>query len=187
MAAVAEPIVRPADLAAYLASDPQALIDAATAAVRRYCGWHIAPSRSETLTFRSDGSLTQILPTLRVTSIESVTYDGLLLDPTSYQWDPWGVLSYAPSTLWPSYWGSYRAPAPLVVTLTHGFDSVPDVAAVITSIVARAQASPDGITRSQVGQVSQTYSQTGQGQAGGLAFLPNELSVLDLYRLASRP
>ena len=40
---------------------------AAQAAVRAYCGWHIAPSLSETLVLDGTGARAFILPTLHLT------------------------------------------------------------------------------------------------------------------------
>lgn len=185
MPSAAEPIVLVADLEAYQRGDPQALIDSATAAVRRYCGWHITPTRTETLTLLGDGSSTLMLPSLCVSDVAAVTYDGTVLAPEDYAWTPYGVITLARSVfLAQPFW---TVPLHVAVTLTHGFTAAPDVETVILSMVARAQVSPTGVIRSQVGQVGFTYSQTGTGQAGGIAMLPNELSTLDLFRLAPRP
>lgn len=187
--AAAEPIVLVADLDAYQAGEPQSLIDAATAAVRRYCGWHITPSRTEVLVLQGDASSTLMLPSLCVSAVTSVTYGNtLLVADDDYSWTTYGVVTFAPRVPYfisPPFW-SYR-PRAVTVELTHGFESAPDVEAVILSMVARARVSPSGVIRSQVGQVGVTYSQTGTGQAGGIALLPNELATLDLFRLAPRP
>ena len=55
------------------------------------------------------------------------------------------------------------------------------------SAASRAQKSPDGVTRGQVGAVSETYSQFGFNQAGGLVLFDAELRILDAYRLHPRP
>lgn len=188
MPSTVEPIVLVADLEAYQSGDPQGLIDAATAAVRRYCGWHITPTRTETLTLTSDGSSTLMLPSLCVFDVAAVTYGETLLAPDDYAWTPYGVIALSRSLLYgcAPLWTTVL-PQTVSVTLTHGFAAAPDVEGVILSMVARAQVSPSGVIRSQVGQVGFTYSQTGTGQAGGIAMLPNEISTLDLFRLAPRP
>lgn len=184
----AEPIVLVADLAAYQAGEPQPLIDAATAMVRAYCGWHITPARTETVTLRSNGSACQLLPSLHVTDIALITYGGDILAPVlDYVWSPFGVLDLVANGPYFSNLVAASGAVDIAVTYTHGLDAVPDVAAVILAIVARAAASPDGVFRTQVGLVAQSYSQTGTNQAGGLSLLTNELTILHRYRLHAHP
>lgn len=175
----AEPIVITDDLVAYQGGDAQRLIDQATALVRRYCGWHVTPSVTETVTVDGSGYAFQPLPSLCVTNVASVTEDGALLDSTAYEWSNVGHLWRA----WP-WSGRYRA---IVVAMTHGFADAPEVATVIMAVASRAQKAPDGVTRSQVGQVSETLTQFAFNQAGGLVMLDAEKLILDRYRLPPRP
>lgn len=190
---MAEPIVTVEDLTAYQDGSPQAILDAATAAVRRYCGWHITPVQVERIRLPVDGGSTIVLPSLHVTAVTSIVYAGTALDPADYTWSPVGVIDVSPFGPYFAalrlYWVNRYWPTSgdVEVTFTHGFDLAPDVAAVILSMTARAAVSPDGVTRTQVGAVSQSYSATGVNTAGGIAFLPNETAVLDRYRLAPRP
>lgn len=184
----AEPIVLLADLTAYQAAEPQPLIDAATAMVRSYCGWHLTPPRTETVTVRSTGSACYLLPSLYVTAIAAVSYGPDLLVPVlDYSWSTFGVVDLLPNGPYFSNLVAASGPVDIAVTFTHGLDAVPDVAAVILAAVSRATASPDGVFRSQVGLVAQSYSQSGPNQAGGLALLPNELAILHRYRLHAAP
>ena len=58
----------------YVSADlgPQWWVRAAQGAVRRHCGWHVAPSVTETLRVDGYGGRTLILPSKHVTAIASV-------------------------------------------------------------------------------------------------------------------
>lgn len=172
-----EPIVTTGQLDAYLTGDPQSALDAATAAVRAYCGWHVAPPATETVAVDADG-YTVLLPSLRITAVSSVTVDGAPLGADAFEWSAAGILRLTASA---------RGFRKVEVAMTHGFDTAPDVAAVIFAVAARAIASPSGVVRAQVGQVSETYTQTGANQAGGVALLDAEMATLDRYKLPPRP
>lgn len=172
-----EPIVTTGQLDAYLAGDPQAALDMATAAVRAYCGWHVAPSQVETVTVDADGH-TVLLPSLHVTAVSSVTVDDVLLEAEAFDWSAAGILRLTASAC------GFRK---VTVVMTHGYETVPEVAAIILAVSARAIASPSGVVRAQVGQISETYSQTGANQAGGVALLDAEMATLDRYKLPPRP
>lgn len=174
----AGPIVLVDDLTAYQAGDPQYLIDAATTSVRNYCRWHVTPSITETVTVDGDGSTILGLRTLHLTAVSSLTVDGVPLDPSTYRWSQVGQVMKTSGAPW------YESVA---VTFTHGYDVAPDVAAVILAAASRAQASPSGVVRTQTAQVSETYSQTGFNQVGGVALFDSEKATLDLYRLPPRP
>lgn len=174
------PIVDPFDLDTYQAGTAAAILEQATAEVRRYCGWHIAPSLSETFTVDGPGGLFLTLPTLLLTDVASVTEDGVLRDPSTYEWSSNGQLWSA--TPWT---GHFRG---VVVEATHGHATPPaDLAAVILAVASRAQASPDGVVRRQVGAVSESYSQTGFNVAGGVSLMPHEKDALEQYRVRPRP
>ena len=185
---VVGPIVVTGDLALYQGGDAQSLINQATALVRRYCGWHVTPSMTETVTLDGSGNGTQILPSLHVSAIASVTYEGTLLAAVDYSWSPVGVVEYVPGG--PYFTNAYRWSTGLgkvVVVMTHGFDDAPDLAGVVMAIASRAQASPNGVVRTQAGPFSETYSQTGFNVAGGVSMVDHEKDILNRYRLAPRP
>lgn len=167
-----EPIATPADLDAYLASGSEGLIAAASALVRRHCGWHVAPSVEETVTVRRAGRLV-LLPSLCVTAVSSVTVDG---EPVAeHDWCPDGRMWLRPGC------------EPVTVTMTHGYAAADDVRAVVLAVAARAAASPSGIIRAQVGQINETYTQTAPNQTGGVALLDHEKVALAPYTLPPRP
>jgi len=172
----AGPVVTPADLALYQSGDVQTLLDQATALVRSYCGWHVAPSITETVSVAGSGVGSIALPSLWVTDVSAVVEDGTSLLSTDFVWDPAGIVGRL-GVPW-------TTPDKVVtVTFTHGHARAEDFEAVVMAIAARAEASPDGVVRRQVGLVSETYSQTSSNVAGGVSLLPHEKDALRAYRL----
>jgi len=178
----ANPIVTTAQLTLYQAGDAQSAIDQATALVRRYCGWHVTPSVSETVTLDGPECSTQILPSLHVTAVTSVTVDGVLLAVGDYSWSEIGVIEYA--RFGPFFASASRWPTGLgkvVVVMTHGYDEAPDLARLIMAQADRGQNVPDRVRSTQMGPRSETYTTDGQ------EYSMSELAVLDRYRLPGRP
>lgn len=161
-----------AELATTLApeSDDDRL-EQAEAAVRAYCGWHIAPSRTETATFIGDGSAAILLKSLHVTGVASVTVDGVLLDSGDYSWSEAGVLTRACGPCCRGWRGS------VVVVFTHGYDPVPaDVTAAVQGLALRGIDNPKSLKSWTRGPFSETY---GDGSDGS--------SALNRYKLPPRP
>lgn len=174
---MAAELVTTTELDAYLSGDSETALATAEAAVRAYCGWHVAPVKSETVTVWGGGDGVILVPSLHVVSVESVTVDG---EPvTDFTWREHGTLH---GRCWRGR---------VEVSFTHGFDlgspAYEVVRGQILAIAARAKASPDGVMRAQVGQVSETYSQTSTNQAGGVSLLTVEKKALDAYVLPPRP
>lgn len=63
-------------------TDPETVrfLDAALAKVRRYCGWHVSPVRTETILLDGNGVSYLPLPTLKIVELVSVTEDDVALD-----------------------------------------------------------------------------------------------------------
>lgn len=126
------PLVDHTKLEAFEDGDAEMFLVAAEAEVRRYCGWHIAPSVTVTEGRFPVGERGLVmLPSLHVTDVETVIVDGRELGPDEYDWEPCGFISRRlPS--WP------RDPYARV-TFTHGYDQCPaDVAHVVFEIASRA-------------------------------------------------
>jgi hypothetical protein len=140
---------------------------AAQALVAAYCGWHIAPSKAETITLDGPGSATLLLPTLYVTQLTSVTSDGITVDPEDYDWSEAGIVELRCGVFSSRFRG-------VTVGLTHGYANMPaDVLAVIAQLDA-------GGFGPQVAQVGQVRVQTAAGMVAADA-------ILDRYRLPPRP
>lgn len=170
----------PLELASGLVATEADRLLQAEALVRSYCHWHIAPSRTETLTLRAEGMTSIMLPSLYVTAVSSITDDGTaLVLTTDYRWFEDGIIDRVDA-----YWGS----GDVVVAFTHGYAAPPaDVTAVVQAVAQRAVSNPGSLVRRQVGPFVDAYSQTGSNQALALALLPEEKAILSPYRLPLRP
>lgn len=162
-----------------VATEAERLLQA-EALVRSYCGWHIAPSREETVTIHTWGGTYLPLPSLHVTEVAAVAEAGvdLILDE-GYAW-------LAPSSTMNRY--SWGWDADVVVTFTHGYAEVPaEVTAIVQAVAQRAVQNPGSLVRTQDGPFSDTFSQTGFNQSLPMALLDAEKDILSRYRIPPRP
>lgn len=164
-----------AELATTLTATEADRLEQAEALVRSFCGWHIAPSRTETVSVRGRGSKTLLLPSLHVTAIASVTDDGaLLVDDEDYTWSDAGVITHE------STFGTGL----VTVAFTHGHTTPPaEVEAIVQAVAQRAVDNPGSLVRTQSGPFSDTYSTTGTNQVASLALLDSEKEALRRYRV----
>lgn len=159
-------------LASYRARDAALLVASAEAAVRAYCGWHVAPSRSESFTVDGTGSHVLALPTMHLTAVESITENDADVATTTVQWSAAGYL-------WRAQPWTTRLRG-VAVTATHGYATVPaEVRAVVLDVAELLAHGQGGATRHQVGQVSVAYAEQ---QLTALHAM-----VLDRYRLPLSP
>lgn len=150
---------------------PDDLLVEAEAAVRAYCGWHITPVRTDTVTVWSDGGPVLLLPSLKVQSVASVTRNGTDIGD-------WDVRENG--VLYRRWWWPLGA---IVVTFTHGYDSAPELNPIIRDVAERAAASGP---YTQVGQVRVGADHVTGLPVGG-KLTSAELAVIDRYRLTRRP
>ena len=139
--------------------------DAACSAVRAYCGWHVAPSVTETVILDGSGSSVQMLPSLHVTDLTSITNDGTLV--TDPEWSEAGMVRGC-------WTGRFRG---VTVQMTHGYDECP---AEILGVLTEAASRGVGSAVSQVGQVRMGDS---SGVPGAASFMLDQKAVLDRYAL----
>ena len=147
---------------------------AACAAVRAYCGWHVAPSITDTYTLDGSGSQFQALPSMHVTDIVLVTELGTDLDASGYEWSEMGQL-------WreAGWAGHFRG---LIVEMTHGYDSCPpEILGVLQEAASR------GVGGSAVSQVGQVRMGGVSGVPGAASFMLDQKAVLDRYAIPGRP
>lgn len=149
--------------------------DAACAAVRSYCEWHVAPSVTEDLTVNGSGSNFQNLPTLHMTALNTLTEDGTLLDPSGFEWSDNGQLWRAQP-----WTGHFRG---IVANITHGYDTCPP--AILGVLYEAADRGMEGSAASQVGQVRMGGV---DGVSGAVAFVMDKRAyILDRYKIPPRP
>lgn len=168
----------PAELATTLAPTEADRLLQAEALVRAYCGWHIAPERTEELVLHVEaGNPVLLLPSLHVTAVTVTSNEVPLIADADYAWEPAGVLT--------SYWW---AATPVTVEFTHGYPTPPaEVTAVVQAAAQRAVDNPGSLVRRQAGPFADTYSQSGFNQVIPLNLLDAEKEILDRYKLPPRP
>jgi hypothetical protein len=165
--------VEPSDLEDFRSSDPDSILRQAQGAIRRYCGWHIAPEVTDTITLDGNGTRVLALPSGYVTDVEAITNEGTALTTEDFDWSESGYVHHRTG------WWTDR-PRQVVVTLTHGYPDIPDeLIGVASSLASRRASSPAGYKRETTGPFSVEH--------GGREFLRDELDVLDKFKLPPRP
>lgn len=161
-----DPLVYKEDLADFPGAPfKDSTVKAAAGQVRRICGWHIAPSLTQSLTLDHDGSSVLYLPSLRVTDVASVRdlTGSTPREISNWRWSGAGMIEG-------SFPRGFRA---VEVTLTHGYEECPaDLMPVLASRTQRRA------MQESLGSRSVSYS-----AEGDRAFE----STLESYRLGPRP
>jgi hypothetical protein len=111
---------------------------ATVAEVRAFCGWHIAPEVTETLTRDGSGGPIIVLPTLRLVDLVSITNDGTAL--TDPEWSASGMV-YA--GCWARWTPKFRG---VVAEITHGYEEWPaELLAVMTEMASTSAGAYAGV------------------------------------------
>ena len=151
-------------------------MQAAQASIRRFCGWHVAPSISETLRVDAYGGRVLHLPSKHVTGLSAVTVAGV--DWTDrVDWSAAGTVQLRHG-FWPD------APGAVCVEIEHGWDAddVPEIEALILTIAKRAKSQPGVVASQSVNGASVSY-QTAGGAPLSVPLLTIEKEMLAPYRL----
>ena len=151
----------------------QAVLNAASAAIRDWCGWHVSPSIECTYTGDGEGRML-ILPAMGVTDVTSLMVDGAAV--TDFEWTAAGMVRLK-SGVFPDAWRSVEC------VYTAGFDVGP-IGQVVAQIASNALVAAPGVANERAGNVSITYNQTGAGITGGVSLLPRDYAILAPYKLA---
>lgn len=134
----------------------QDAVDAASARVRDYCDWHIAPQITQTVTVPVFcGSL--VLPSLYVVSVASV--NGAT---EGFTWNESGRVDLTGVSVVPHQWYGGRRHATAAVTFTHGYESCPaSVRAVVGQIAVRGLFPTPRLRSDTTGPFSEAYFDDG--------------------------
>lgn len=169
------PLATDEEYRAIIGTDPPAgLLDAVSAQIRKYCGWHIAPARVDTLTVDGSGGHYLLLPTAHLVDVVAISNGGAALDPLDVEWSEAGLVRRA--CRWTD---KLRG---IVITIQHGWDpaDITDIAMQAVLIAARVATVPRGETLTTLGAVSAQYGAT------GIALTPTEQFTLGAYCVAGR-
>ena len=160
------------------------LINAATAAVRNYCGWHVAPSEQCELSARAhDLRMTYVgcdtiiqLPARYVSAVESVKVSGN--EVTDYSFEPHGLLRIYDCLI-------CSRKAVIEVSYTAGLTE--ELAGAVKELVGHqvthGLAQSYGVQSEAAGGVSVTYSASWINSAKATALPDDNRDTLAPYRL----
>lgn len=147
------------------------VLDAVSASIRDYCGWHVSPNLPCIYQGETDGRL-MVLPAMGVSSVESLTYG-----ETEF---PFEYLSSGVVRLkcgrFPDVWGGVKC------EFHAGFDSAA-LAGIVGQIASNALAASPGVSDERAGNVSISYNRTGDGITGGISILERDRELLAPYKL----
>lgn len=143
-------------------------------AIRNYCGWHIAPFITETLTVSGEDDSVLILPTLRILDVTEIRVNDRRVE--GYRWARHGVI-YLPAAV---RWGY-----PIEVDLIHGYEQLP---APVVEAARRLDRTMTGMPFATMSVDGVSVSAQGQGGVGELSAIDNVAAMLlDPYRRGSLP
>lgn len=149
-------------------SDAEARVGAASASIRRYCGWHIAPVLTQTLVLDGPGGYRLMLPTLNLVDVLEFSQGGSPYQVASLQWSHKGYMEGC---------FGYQLRG-ITITIEHGYEAVPDLAQLVCDLASRASVVPVAVNREQAGSVSVSYREPG--------LMLHERDALALYKLPRR-
>lgn len=177
-----DPILSVADFAAMTGMQTsdrmESALNAASQAIRNYCGWHITPSMKCTAN-PSGGEVVAKLPAGYVSSIESVTENGTALAATDYQWRKDGLLKHEPPCRWCDAWGGIE----VVYNAGYEADAVPDLIEAVCAIASGVLAVAPGVSSESADGVSISYSASAASVAAALT--SQQRNALEPYKLRS--
>ncbi|QBI97252.1 head-tail adaptor [Mycobacterium phage Kevin1] len=157
-------------------------IDAARAAVRAWCGWHVTPvNTDQALTLDGPGGPVLFIPTLRLLDLAEVIEDGVSLDVSTLRTTSDGRVRKRDGSWWIDAYGS------IAVKVTHGFPAaeVPNferAVQVLAASFASSKRDDPTIVEKQVDDVRYRWD----GTSGVVAAVCASYG-LDAYRLERQP
>ena len=153
-------------------------LEAASQAIRNYCGWHISPSLDCTA-YPMGGERLIKLHANYVSDVRSVVEDGVELTSGQYEWRFDGLLRRACFKNWSGRWNSIE------VEYTAGYDiaAVPDLAEAVRAITEGVLAVSAGVMSESADGVSISYSANASSIAAALT--PSYKSALAIYKVVN--
>lgn len=139
------PELAAADLAAYTGNrlavgDSQTAVwlNRALLAVRRYCGWHVTPVRTDSnVVLDGPGGRVLSLPSLRVVEVTALSENGTALDVADdIDVSATGLVRKVSGGSWTSRYGG------ITVTMQHGYDDAADWQSAVLELADRMSQMP---------------------------------------------
>ena len=151
---------------------------AASQAIRNYCGWHICPSLDCTAYPVGGGKIIK-LPASYVSSITSVTEDGVVLSDGQFEWRRDGLLRRTCFKNWSGRWDSIE----VEYKAGYSADAVPDLTEAIRTITESVLAVTAGVMSESADGVSVSYSASASSIAAALT--GSCKNALEIYKVVS--
>ena len=138
-----------------------AALQAASQAIRNYCGWHISPEIECTAHLTGEGNILR-LPASYVSKIFEITEENELV--TEYEWKRDGLLRKTMGKHWSDSWDSVE------VRYVAGYNmaAVPDLVEAVRSITEGVITVSAGVTSESADGVAIAYSVSASSIAAGL-------------------
>lgn len=153
--------------------ESQRQLDAALAAARRYCGWHVTPVLTNTaVTVDGPGQKYLVLPTMNLTALTGMVENGVAINVATLGWSVRGLVVKTDNTWWSEGFSNITA------TISHGYAAAADFESVVFSAVDRGGFSLGGGPR-----VIGPFQYSDPAGGAGALFTDSERAVLDLYKL----
>lgn len=153
-------------------SSPAPEESAGLAAVRAWCGWHVAPSLTETVKVEGDGGRVLLLPSLHVTAVTEVRNEAGTIIGTDYKWRENGIVR-----------GRWMCEDLYEFDIAHGYDSMPSELQAIVDDIDSAGVGSRLASSEGAGPFSRSF-----GSSTDLESQPISVrAVIGRYRLPPRP
>lgn len=154
---------------------------AVSAAIRNFCGWHVAPNLHCVLSTSVDDRVIY-LPAKHVRAVDSVTAGDDTLAATDYEWRRDGMIRLRHRPTHRGVWGAYTIEYDAGVDLSSS-----TLVGVAAQIALNDLVASPGVRSESVGQVSLSYNQGVDGVAGGITLMQRDRELLVGYKLPTRP
>lgn len=167
------------DYAGAFQIDADFKMKAAQSAIRRYCGWHVAPSVTRTIHVDGHGGDSLLLPSKHVTGLSSLKLDGVE-HAQDARYSEAGTVVLVNGVTFPDLPGSIEA------TITDGWDldDVPEIQMILLDIAARVMQVPGTVASQSTNGSSVTYRSGSDGGIPNIALFESEQRTLAPYRLS---
>lgn len=153
--------------------ESQRQLNAALAAARRYCGWHVTPVLTSTaITVDGPGQKFLVLPTLNLTAVSAVVENGVSLNVATIGWSVRGILVKTDNSWWTEGFSNITA------TVSHGYATADDFESVVFSAIDRG-----GFTIGGSARVIGPFQFSDPAGGAGQLFTSSERAILDSYKL----
>lgn len=174
----------------------EANIPSATASIRNFCGWHIAPNLTCGMLYRLQdlrdafvgNDLIVQLPATFVTSVDKVVLDAVYNEQTGY-YDGDVITDYDAGmggNIIRIYDVGHRdRKSKIFIKYTAGFQEsqIPAIKELVADLVTHSVANPYGVNSETAGGVSISYSSTWAGQSTSTALTNDTREILDAYKV----